>query len=216
MSEKFPGEDPAALQALLKDSPIGHVAFVADDQPVVLPIAIAHDAGSVLLHGSSGSRWLRLIAQGIPVSMAITAVDGLVVARSAFESSMHYRSAILFGTCSPIPDEEKTDALDRLTEALIPGRVAEVRRPHRRELAATLVLRLAVDDWSYKVSAGWPDDPEEDVAGAAWAGVLPQITRYEQAIPTHDLRAGAAVPESVQALLDNENITGFDQPFAAS
>jgi nitroimidazol reductase NimA-like FMN-containing flavoprotein (pyridoxamine 5'-phosphate oxidase superfamily) len=181
---------------------VGHVGFVTEaGQPFVLPIAIARDGADVLLHGSTGSRWLRLIATGIPVSLAVTALDGMLVARSAFESSMHYRSAVLFGCCTALEGEDKLRALDILTDALIPGRVAEVRRPSAKELAATLVLRMTVEDWSIKVSAGQPDDLAEDVAGPAWAGVLPLVSRYAEAREAPDLRPGIEPPASVRRLL---------------
>lgn len=202
MAERVSSTDRAALHTLLDGSAIGHLGFVTDDgQPFVLPTAIARDGDSVLLHGSTGSRWLRLISQGIAVSLAVTAVDALVVARSAFESSMRYRSAVLFGTCSVLDGAAKSAALDILTDALIPGRVAEVRRPSDKELAATLVLRLDVEDYTIKISQGWPDDPDEDVAGAAWAGVLPSRTSYTQALPATDLRPGIELPASVRRLL---------------
>ena len=196
--------DLPVLRRLLAESPVGHVAFVDEQgQPFVLPIAVALDGDRVLLHGSTGSRWLRLIAQGLPVSLAITAVDGLVVARSAFESSMRYRSAVLFGRCTVLADAEKLAALDVLTEALIPGRTAEVRRPTAKELAATLVLAMTVEDFTVKVSDGWPDDPPEDVAGPAWAGVLPSRTGYERALPAPDLAGDPPLPESVRRLLES-------------
>jgi uncharacterized protein len=193
--------DQAALHRLLADVPVGHVGFVTEEgQPFVLPTAIARDGAGVLLHGSTGSRWMRLIATGIPVSLAVTALDGMLVARSAFESSMHYRSAVLFGCCTALDGEQKLSALDVLTDALIPGRVAEVRRPSARELAATLVLRMTVEDWSIKVSDGEPDDLAEDVAGDAWAGVVPLVARYAEARDAPDLRPGIEVPVSVRRL----------------
>jgi hypothetical protein len=128
-----------------------------------------------------------------------------VVARSAFESSMHYRSAILFGRCSVIAPAEKEDALAVITDSLIPGRTAEVRPPRAKELAATLVLRLAVSDWTYKVSDQWPEDPDDDVAGPAWAGVLPRRSGFARAIDTYDLRPGIEAPASVRALLDGSD-----------
>jgi nitroimidazol reductase NimA-like FMN-containing flavoprotein (pyridoxamine 5'-phosphate oxidase superfamily) len=201
--------DEDALNQLLADVPVGHVGFTTEDgQPFVLPVAIARDGADVLLHGSTGSRWLRLIATGIPVSLAVTALDGLVVARSAFESSMHYRSAVLFGCCTALDGEEKLSALDVLTDALIPGRVAEVRRPSAKELAATLVLRLGVEDWSIKISDGQPDDPAEDVAGPAWAGVVPLASRYTQALDAPDLRPGIEVPASVRRLVRRDGSAG--------
>lgn len=199
------GADAAVLRRLLADVPVGHIGFVTEDgQPFVLPTAISQDGDGVLLHGSTGSRWMRLLATGIPVSLAVTALDGMLVARSAFESSMHYRSAVLFGTCKALDGEQKLAALDSLTDALIPGRVAEVRRPNAKELAATLVLRLDVEDWSLKISADQPDDPDEDVAGPAWAGVVPLASRYTAALDAPDLRPGIEVPPSVRRLLDSE------------
>ncbi|UQX90017.1 pyridoxamine 5'-phosphate oxidase family protein [Jatrophihabitans telluris] len=202
MSEKFPGNDAAALRRLVADAQVAHVSFALQEQPMVLPIAVAmDDDGQLLLHGSTGSRWLRVLGEGIPAAMALTSIDALVVARSAFESSMHYRSAVLFGHCVPIEEAAKTRALDVLTEALIPGRTSEVRRPRSKELAATLVLRFAAEEWSLKVSDGWPEDPEDDVAGPAWAGVLPRTPRYQEAIAAPDLRPGIGLPSSVAALL---------------
>ncbi|HEY0166916.1 MAG TPA: pyridoxamine 5'-phosphate oxidase family protein [Jatrophihabitans sp.] len=198
--------DQAVLRQLLADVPVGHVGFVTEDgQPFVLPTAVGLDGSDVLLHGSTGSRWLRLLATGIPVSLAVTAVDGLLVARSAFESSMHYRSAVLFGRCVALEGEAKLTALDAITEALIPGRVAEVRRPSAKELAATLVLRMNVEDWSVKVAGGQPADPAEDVAGPAWAGVLPLVSRYTAALDAPDLRPGIEAPPSVRRLLQPDS-----------
>lgn len=143
---------------------------------------------------------MRLLATGVPVSMAITRLDALVVARSAFESSMVYRSAVLFGRCSAVEGEEKVSALDLITEALIPGRVAELRRHRAKELAATLVLRLTVDEWTLKVSESEPEDGPDDVAGEAWAGTVPLATGYGAPVPTSDLRSGIPVPPSVRGL----------------
>jgi nitroimidazol reductase NimA-like FMN-containing flavoprotein (pyridoxamine 5'-phosphate oxidase superfamily) len=198
--------DRALLRRLLADVPVGHVGFVTENgQPYVIPTAISADGDDVLLHGSTGSRWLRLLATGIPVSLAVTALDGMLVARTAFESSMHYRSAVLFGRCTPLEGEQKLAALDALTEALIPGRVAEVRRPSAKELAATLALRLTVEDWTIKVAHSQPDDLAEDVAGPAWAGIVPLVSRYTEALDAPDLRPGIEVPPSVRRMLRRGN-----------
>jgi hypothetical protein len=191
----------ADLDALLDSAVIGHFA-VADPErgPVVVPTAVVRDGDRVLAHGSTGSRWMRSLAAGVPTCLAVTAWDGVVVARSAFESSLHYRSAVLFGRCTVLPDEEKAAALDLITEALIPGRTAEIRRPTRREIEATLVLALPIAEWSLKVSAGWPDDPPEDVEGAAWAGVVGLQRSYGPAVPAPDLRPDIDVPPSVRRL----------------
>jgi nitroimidazol reductase NimA-like FMN-containing flavoprotein (pyridoxamine 5'-phosphate oxidase superfamily) len=191
--------DRAALDELLDSTRVGHFGLVgADGAPVVIPTAIVRDGDRVLAHGSTGSRWMRRLADGAPACLAVTAFDGLVVARSAFESSIHYRSAVLFGSCRRVSDAARV--LDTITEALLPGRTAEIRRPTPTELAATLVLALPIEEWSLKVSAGWPDDPPDDVAGPAWAGVVPRLVRYGAPVPAPDLQGGPAVPASVRAL----------------
>jgi nitroimidazol reductase NimA-like FMN-containing flavoprotein (pyridoxamine 5'-phosphate oxidase superfamily) len=194
--------DRGALDALLERCILGHFGIVGPDgAPVVLPTAVVRDGDAVLAHGSTGSRWMRQLATGAPTCLTVTAVDGVVVARSAFESSLHYRSAVLFGRCTPLDDADaKARALDAITERLIPGRTAEIRRPNARELAATLVLRLPITEWSLKISAGWPEDPDDDVAGEAWAGVVPRMIGHGAPRPAPDLRAGIDVPPSVRRL----------------
>jgi hypothetical protein len=191
-------DDRAALYTLLDATFVGHFALTDDaGHPVVLPTAVTRDGDHVLAHGSTGSPWMRSLAAGARTCLAVTALDGLVVARSAFESSLHYRSAVLFGTCATLADDDKADALDKLTEALLPGRVAELRRPTRRELNATLVLSMPIEQWSLKVSDGWPDDEDDDIAGDAWAGVVPLHTRRGTPLPAPDLRSGIELPPSL-------------------
>lgn len=193
--------DRSLLNTLLDGSLVGHIGLVADGAPVVIPTAIARDHDRVLVHGSTGSRWMRLLADGAQASLAVTAVDGLLVARSAFESSMHYRSSVLFGTFSAVTGRaDKLHALDIITDSLLPGRVTELRRPSAKELAATLVLALAISQWSLKISDGWPDDPDDDIAGTAWAGVIPLHTTAGVPLDAPDLRPGIAVPTSVRRL----------------
>ncbi len=195
-------QDIAELYRLLDTVHIGHFAVVDDDgHPVVLPTAVVRDGGRMLAHGSTGSRWMRRLATGAPTSLAVTSFDALVVARSTFESSMRYRSAVLFGACTPITDADaKRRALDAVVEGLIPGRAAEVRPANVKELAATQVLSLPIAEWSLKVSEGWPDDTDEDCAGTAWAGVLPATTSYGAPLPAPDLREGIPLPESVRRI----------------
>jgi hypothetical protein len=189
------------LDALLDTARVGHFALVAEDgTPAVIPTMVVRDGDRVLAHGSTGSGWMRRLATGVPTALAVTAYDGVVVARSAFESSIRYRSAVLFGRCSPVTDE-KVRFLDLVTEALIPGRGAEVRRPTKAELAATLVLALPIEDWSLKISDGWPEDEDDDIAGPAWAGVVPVAEVYGAPLPAPDLRDGIEVPPSVTALV---------------
>lgn len=193
--------DRGELDTLLDAVHIGHVGLVdGSGGPVVIPTLIARDGDRLLVHGSTGSPWLRRVAAGAPVCVTVTAVDAVVVARSAFESSMRYRSAVLFGQCAALAGDDKQRALDMLTDAVLPGRTGEVRRPTRRELDATAALALPIEQWSLKRSSGWPDDPPEDVAGPAWAGIVPMTTTYGPALDAPDLTPGVPMPASVQQL----------------
>jgi nitroimidazol reductase NimA-like FMN-containing flavoprotein (pyridoxamine 5'-phosphate oxidase superfamily) len=192
--------DRALLDALIDEVWIGHLGFIAAaGHPVVLPVLVGRDGERVLMHGSTGAGWMRTIAGGAEVSLAVTAADGIIVARSAYESSMRYRSAVLFGRCTVLEGAEKIAALDRLTDAVIPGRTSELRRPTEKELAATTVLALPIGEWSLKISQNWPEDPAEDVAGDAWAGVIPMRTSYGAPMPAPDLGVGIEMPDSLRA-----------------
>lgn len=192
----------ADLDTLLDDVQVGHFGLVGSDgEPRVFPTAVVRDGDVVLVHGSTGSPWLQRLAAGAPTCLTVTAFDGLVVARSAFESSIHYRSAAIFGRCAVLDGAAKAAALDAITEALLPGRVAELRRPTAREVAATMALALPIAEWSLKISAGWPDDEAADVAGSAWAGVVRRRSGYADPRPAPDLRRGVDMPASVRDLL---------------
>ncbi len=196
--------DRRELDAVLDAGLVAHVGIVDDAQPYVLPLAYVRDGDRLLLHGSTGSRLLRALAAGAPTCATVTLLDGLVVARSAFESSMQYRCAMVFGRCTPVEDAEV--ALGRFTDGLLPARTSEVRPSRPKEVAATLILELPLDHWSVKVSDDDPEDPDEDLAGDAWAGVLPIETRYGLPRPAGDLRAGIGVPASVRQL-EGQSIT---------
>ena len=189
--------DRADLDALLDQAVLGHIAFTDEDgSPVALPSVVVRWEDRLLTHGSTGSRWLRRIASSVPVSVSVATIDGIVVARSAYESSLLYSSAVLFGSFSPLDGEEKLAALDVLTDRLLPGRTAEVRRPSSRELAATTMLALPIGEWSVRVSDGWPEDPEADVTGPAWGGRIRFGEPPATVAGAPDLRPGIAVPPS--------------------
>jgi len=192
----------SALDALLDSTPLATIALVRDGHPVIFPTGFARIGEDVVIHGSTGSPWLRALAAGAAAAVSVTTLDGVLVARSGFESSFHYRSAAIFGVFEQVPDADKAGLLEVLTDAFIPGRVAELRPSSRKELAATLALRLAIgdDNWSLKVSAGWPEDPEEDVAAGAWAGVVPMTVTYGSPLPAPDLLPATPVPDSVRAM----------------
>ncbi|MEO3937111.1 pyridoxamine 5'-phosphate oxidase family protein [Dermatophilaceae bacterium Soc4.6] len=200
---RLPGKmsrDRAALDALLDATIVGHVAFVAPDGgPGIMPTAVVRWGDRLLVHGSTGSRWLGIVRDA-PAVVSVATVDGVVVARSAFESSLVYRSAVVFGTFVEVTGDAKAVALDVLTDRLVPGRVAEVRRSTRKELAATVVLAMPLQEWSLRLSDEWAEDPADDVAGPAWSGKVLFGERPTTVVAAPDLRPAIAPPPSVTGL----------------
>jgi uncharacterized protein len=165
--------DRATIDAILDEALICHVGFVFDEQPYVIPTLHARVGDTLYLHGSAASRTLRHLAGGARVCVTATLLDGLVLARSVFHHSMNYRSVVLLGTATLVPDEEKRDALHALTEQLAPGRWDEARQPTAKELKGTSILRLQIDEASAKIRSGPPSDDPEDEELPVWAGVVP-------------------------------------------
>lgn len=193
-------KDADRLHTLLDSTRLAHIGLVADGHPLVVPTGFVRDGDRLLVHGSTGSRWMRTLADRADACVSVTSLEGIVVARSTFESSFQYRSAVVFGRFTQVEGPAKTAALDLLADGLIPGRRAEVRLSTTREVAATLVLAMPIDEWSLRISEGWPEDEAGDIAGQAWAGVVPMRTVYDEPAPAPDLRAGIDVPASVRAL----------------
>jgi uncharacterized protein len=190
--------DRPVLDAVLDAGRVAHVAVRDEDgQPYVVPVAYARDGDTVLFHGSTASRLFRGLADGAPTCLTVTLLDGLVAARSVFESSMHYRSAMVLGTAAVLTGDDKLRALQQVSEHLMPGRWADARQPNRKELAATLVLSLPLDEWSVKVSDSPPDDAAEDLDLPVWAGVLPLREVAGEPVPAPDLRGTPALPAYV-------------------
>lgn len=195
------GYDRDLVHAVLDEALLAHVGFVVDGRPVVLPQLHARVGDALYLHGSTGARALRAARDGgLPICVTVTLVDGLVLARSGFNSSVNYRSVVAHGLAGVVDDPaEKEAALDALVDAVVPGRVAAVRRPTRRELAATTVLRLPLAEVSVKVRSGPPLDEPEDLGLPVWAGVLPLATVAGEPVPDPALPAGTPVPEHVRS-----------------
>lgn len=187
--------DRATLHAVLDAGRVAHLAIADGAQPYALPVAYARDGDRVLMHGSTGSRLFRHLAAGAPACLTVTLLDGLVLARSAFESSMNYRCAMVLGGPTVLDGGEKLAALERLSEHLLPGRWAVIRPPSAKELAATLVLALPLDECSVKISEGPPDDPEEDLERPVWAGVVPVVESLGRPQPDPGLRFDLPPPE---------------------
>ncbi|HEX9385952.1 MAG TPA: pyridoxamine 5'-phosphate oxidase family protein [Anaerolineales bacterium] len=166
--------DRETIYRILDEALICHVGFVDKRQPYVIPINFARVEDCIVLHGAKASRLLKHVEAGHPICVEATIVDGLVLARSVFHHSLNYRSVVVFGKGRLIEDQqEKLAALQAVTEHLIPGRWREARLPNRKELNATSVVSIKIDEASAKVRVGPPVDEEEDYALPVWAGVLP-------------------------------------------
>jgi hypothetical protein len=188
----------ATVDAILDEAFICHVGFVVDGQPFVIPTSYARAGEQLLIHGSAASRMLRSLSKGIPVCVAVTLVDGLVLARSAFHHSINYRSVVIFGTAKPVEDEsEKMAALRAFTEHVIPERWAEVREPNEQELRRTTVLSLPLTEVSAKIRTGPPKDDEEDYALPVWSGELPLHVLTGMPLADALTPAGQRVPDYI-------------------
>lgn len=195
--------DRATVHAILDAAHVAHVGLVAaDGRPVVVPMLYARDGESLLVHGAPATRLVRSLRRGVDVCVTVTIVDGLVLARSAFHSSMNYRSVVVLGRAVPVTDAaERAAALDTLTDHLAPGRRAHVRPMTAMEAQGTAVLRVPITEASAKVRVGPPVDDEEDYELPIWAGVVPVSATYGAPVPDERNLPGVAVPDHVLALL---------------
>jgi hypothetical protein len=198
--------DRAEVYAILDEGMIGHVAVSIEGQPFVLPMAYARRADEILLHGSAASRLMKAIAEGAPLSLAVTHLDGVVVARSAFHSSMNYRSVVVFGTGKAIEEPAaKRAALDALVDHLIPGRSAEARPPSIGEMKATMIVAVDLEEASAKVRVGPPADDDDDYDLPIWGGVIPLRLAGGDPFPDGRGPVGLEIPASVERLLARIN-----------
>ncbi|HVO64237.1 MAG TPA: pyridoxamine 5'-phosphate oxidase family protein [Terriglobales bacterium] len=182
--------DQAAVYEILDDAFICHLGFSVEGQPYVIPTSYGRSGDVLYVHGSAASRMLRRLSEGIPVCMTVTLLDGLVLARSVFNHSMNYRSVVVLGKATMVDDpEEKLKALHAISEHIIPGRWAEARQPNEKELKATTVMRLPIEEFSGKVRTGPAIDDEEDYSFPVWAGVIPLTIEAGKAIADERLIA---------------------------
>jgi nitroimidazol reductase NimA-like FMN-containing flavoprotein (pyridoxamine 5'-phosphate oxidase superfamily) len=192
--------DRQDLYAVLDAGLVCHVGVIVDGAPIVLPTGYGRIGDTLYLHGSSANRSL-LAADGQQICVTVTHLDGLVCARAVFHHSMNYRSAVAFGTAWLVTDNsERLAALHAVTEQLAPGRWDHARLPTRKELAATAVLALPLDEASVKVRTGPPKDDPEDYETGYWAGVLPAALTFGPAEPDPALRQDVATPAHITAL----------------
>ncbi len=190
----------AALDAVLDAGLVCHLGVNIDSVPVVLPTGYGRIDQTLYLHGSSANRSL-LAAAGQQICVTVTLLDGLVCARAVFHHSMNYRSAVIFGAARLVTGaDEKLAALRAVTNHLVPGRWENARQPDRKELAATAVIALPLDEASVKVRSGGPKDDPEDYNSDIWAGVLPSALTFGAAEPDPALANSIAVPEHIAAL----------------
>jgi nitroimidazol reductase NimA-like FMN-containing flavoprotein (pyridoxamine 5'-phosphate oxidase superfamily) len=187
--------DRATVHAILDEALVCQLGFAIDGQPFVLPTTFARDGERVFVHGAGASRMLRQLSSGVEACVSITLVDGLVLARSAFHHSMNYRSVLVLGRAREVSGPaDKLRAMTLLVDKISPGRSARVRPPSDKEIAATAVLELGLEEVSAKVRRGPPVDDDEDSGWPVWAGVVPLT-----------LRAGPAEP-------DGEGASAFERP----
>jgi len=188
-------DDRAVIDAILDEGFVCHVAYLIDNRPVVLPTLYVRDGDTCLLHGSTASGIAAAARRGSPLSIAVTLVDGLVVARSGFESSVNYRSVVIHGHGTVLSGDAHRRALDLMVEGLIPGRLADIRSATDIELRSTAVVAVPLDTISAKVSAGPPEDEIADLGTGVWAGVVPMTTTYGDPEPSPDLEPNVEVPD---------------------
>ncbi|HEY5979922.1 MAG TPA: pyridoxamine 5'-phosphate oxidase family protein [Microlunatus sp.] len=192
--------DDEDLYAVLDAGLVGHLGLVRDGAPIVLPMGYGRRGGTLYLHGSSGAGWAREL-DGAAVCFTVTHVDGIVYARSVFDHSLNYRSAVVLGTTRRVDDgDEKWAALEAVTEQLSPGSWSYARLPSTRELAATSVFALDLGEASVKVRSGPPhDEPEDVLTGGRWAGLVSTHLAFGPAEPAPDLEPDISAPPHVLA-----------------
>ena len=196
--------DKDVIYQIIDEAIICHVGFAQGKQPYVIPTLHARRGDEILLHGATTSRLIKHVAAGNEVCITMTLLDGLVLARSVFNHSANYRSAVLFGRGTLIESrEEKLQALKDFTEGLIPGRWEDVRQPNEKELMATSIVSIPIQLGSAKIRQGPPDDDEPDLELPVWAGVVP--IKQQIGEPTDDpkLKDGITVPEYLQRYFRN-------------
>jgi nitroimidazol reductase NimA-like FMN-containing flavoprotein (pyridoxamine 5'-phosphate oxidase superfamily) len=191
-------EDVEVLHAILDAALVAHVAVPQEHRLAVVPVGMARDGDALLIHGSSASQAFRALAAGVETCATVTLLDGVVVARSQFESSMNYRCAMMFGEFEKLAGKAKERGLAVLSEQLLPG-LSDQRTPSMKESAATMVLSMPLSEWSLKVSDKAPDDNPADLERPVWAGVVPLRHVWGEPVDAPDLSVAQPVPAEIAA-----------------
>ncbi len=199
--------DRATVHAILDEALVCQLGFVTDGQPLALPTMFVRDEERVFVHGAAAGRFMRTLSAGVDACLSVTLLDGLVLARSAFHHSMNYRSVLVLGQAREVTDrDEKLRAMALLIDKVSPGRSARARAPSDKEIRATAILSIPLDEVSAKIRVGPPIDDEEDMAVPIWAGVVPMALRA--AAPERDAAASSGVdvrePPAIPATLRSE------------
>ena len=193
--------DRETVHAILDAGLLCHVGYVIDGQPYVTPTCYWRSGDRVYWHGSSASKMLRRLEDGVPVCFTVALLDGLVLARSGFHSSIDYRSVMAFGVARKVADEARIlAALEAFSERLVPGRWAEQRPPNAQEIKATTVMALDLAEVATKVRTGPPSDDEADYGDPVWAGNVPIRSLVEAPVDDPRLKAGIARPDYLKAI----------------
>ncbi len=193
----------AQLDAVLDAIPYGTLCTVVDGAPWVVPMLFHRDGDRILLHGSTGAGALRRVAAGAPAALCVMIFDGVVAAASTFDSSANYRSAVVYGTLAPLAGDDKWNALNALSDGVIPGRTQEVRDMTDKEQAATLAMALPITGgaWTVKVRTGGPGEDEEHAG--VWEGVIPARIVFDEPVAAPWVPTDQAVPESIRRLSEH-------------
>lgn len=189
--------DEDVVHSILDEALLGHLAFVDDGYPQILPLLFVRVGRSIFLHGSTGAHFARMTTRdrSVPVSFEVTLVDGLVLARAAFSHSANYRSVVAHGRATPVGDDEQKEAVLRaLMDKLVPGRSADARSPRPDELRQTALMELPLTDVAAKVRSGDPLDASADLGLAVWAGLRPVVAHWGTPVPAQGLSEALAVP----------------------
>jgi nitroimidazol reductase NimA-like FMN-containing flavoprotein (pyridoxamine 5'-phosphate oxidase superfamily) len=190
------------MYEILDSTILCHIGYVESGQPFVLPYAFVRDGDRILIHGSSGARFMRELAKGSPTCITVTKLDGLVLARTTFDSSMNYRSVVILGTAEEITGDDKNELLEKVSDGLVPGRTLEVRESTNKELAATTLLSISLAEASVKIRSGMPHDDEGEGTGV-WAGVIPLHLVAGEPIAADEESQNLPVPKSVYEFRKN-------------
>ena len=195
--------DRDSIYGILDEGFLCHLGFIVEDQPYVIPTLYGRSGDTIFVHGSSVSRMLKNLSEGVRVCVTVTITDGIVLARSAFHHSMNYRSVTAFGTGVEIADgEEKMNALKVISESVLPGRWEKVRLPNQKELNVTTVIAIEIEDAAAKMREGDPQDDTADYELPIWAGVIPLVNSYGIPIADSLLDKTIEVPQHVKDLYD--------------